>query len=110
MPAVNISSTSDRPVVENLFLEDVVSWLDANEMRYTPEVKCTGLTGCDYLFHFVIPKSRKHPERIVQAINRPSRETALSFINAWIDTRQTRPPESSAYAMRNDVDNRFQAT
>jgi hypothetical protein len=65
-------------------------------------VKFTGISGYDHLFNFVIPKSRKQPERIVQAINRPTRETALSLINAWNDTRQTRPPESKAFAMLND--------
>ena len=33
----------------------------------------------------------------MQAINRPTRETALLFINAWADTRQIRPTESKAY-------------
>ena len=66
-----------KPVVESLFFEDVVSWLDANEIRYTPAVKFTGVSGYDHLFNFVIPKSRKQPERIVQPINRPTRETAL---------------------------------
>lgn len=56
----------------------------------------------NHLFNFVIPKSRRQPERIVQAINRPTRETAVSFINAWTDTRQTRPPQSKAFAMLND--------
>jgi len=92
------------PVVESLFVEDVIAWLDANEIRYTPKVKFTGISEFDHLFHFVIPKSRKQPERIVQAITRPTRETALSFINAWTDTRQVRPPESKAYAVLNDVE------
>jgi hypothetical protein len=87
-----------------LFFEDVVSWLDANEIRYTPGVKFPGTSGYDHLFNFVIPKSRKQPERIVQAISHPTRETALSFINAWTDTRQTRSPESKAYAVLNDVE------
>lgn len=102
--AVNDLFYLAKPVVESLFFEDVVTWLDANEIRYTPEVKFTGISGYDHLFNFVIPKSRKEPERIVQAINRPTRETALSFINAWTDTRQTRPPESKAYAMLNDIE------
>jgi Domain of unknown function DUF1828/Domain of unknown function DUF1829 len=92
------------PVVESLFVEDVIAWLDANDIRYTPKVKFTGISEFDHLFHFVIPKSRKQPERIVQAITRPTRETALSFINAWTDTRQVRPPESKAYAVLNDVE------
>jgi Domain of unknown function DUF1828/Domain of unknown function DUF1829 len=93
-----------KPVVESLFFEDVVAWLDANEIRYTPKAKFTGISGYDQLFHFVIPKSRKQPERILQAITRPTRETALSFINAWGDTQKVRSPESRAYAVLNDVE------
>jgi hypothetical protein len=104
MLAVNDLFYLAKPVVESLFFEDVVSWLDGNEIRYTPGAKFTGTSGYDHLFNFVIPKSRKQPERIVQAINRPTRESALSFINAWTDTRQTRPLESKAYAMLNDND------
>ena len=104
MLAVNDLFYLAKPVVESLFFEDVVAWLDANEIRYTPGAKFTGISGYDHLFNFVIPKSRKQPERIVQAINRPTRESALSFINAWTDTRQTRPPESKAYAVLNDME------
>lgn len=104
MLAVNDLFYLAKPVVESLFFEDVVAWLDVNEIRFTQGVKFTGLSGYDHLFNFVIPKSRKQPERIVQAISRPTRETALSFINAWADTRRTRPAESKAYAMLNDID------
>jgi hypothetical protein len=104
MLAVNDLFYLAQPVVESLFFEDVVSWLDASEIRYTPGAKFTGTSGYDHLFHFVIPKSPKQPERIVQAINRPTRDTALSFINAWMDTRQTRPAQSRAYAMLNDTE------
>ena len=49
---------------------------DENEIRYTPSVKFTGKNGYDNLFDFVIPKSKKQPERILQVINRPSRDEA----------------------------------
>lgn len=104
MLAVNDLFYLAKPVVESLFFEDVVAWLDANEIRYTPKAKFTGISGYDQLFHFVIPKSRKQPERILQAITRPTRETALSFITAWADTQKVRSPESKAYAVLNDVD------
>jgi hypothetical protein len=90
--------------VESLFFEDVVAWLEANDIRYTPKVKFTGTSGYDHLFDFVIPKSRNQPERILQAITRPTRETALSFINAWTDTRQVRSPASKAFAVLNDTE------
>ena len=60
-----------KPMVESLFYEDVISWLDVNDIRYTPKAKFTGISGYDHLFDFVIPKSRRQPERMVQAINRP---------------------------------------
>ena len=91
-----------QPYVESLFLEDVVLWLDTSDVRYTPKAKFTGVSGYDHLFDFVIPKSRKEPERISQAINRPTRDTALAFINAWNDTHTAQSPESRAYAVLND--------
>lgn len=102
MLAVNDLFYLAKPIVESLFYEDVVAWLDANDVRYTPNVKFTGISGYDQHFDFAIPKSKRQPERIVQAINRPTRDSALLFINAWGDTRQVRPPESKAYAVLND--------
>jgi hypothetical protein len=102
MLAVNDLFFLAKPVVESLFYEDVVAWLDENDIRYTPRVKFTGITGYDHHFDFAIPKSRQRPERIVQAINRPTRDTALLFINAWTDTRQVRTSDSRAYAILND--------
>lgn len=104
MLAVNDLFYLAKPIVESLFYEDVVAWLDANDVRYTPKVKFTGTSGYDHLFNFVVPRSRRQPERIVQAVNRPTRDTAESFILAWVDTREVRPAESKAYAILNDID------
>jgi hypothetical protein len=90
------------PMVASLFLEDVTSWLDLHEVRYTPKVKFTGKSGYDHLFDFVIPASKKQPERILQTINRPSRETAQAVAFSWIDTKEVRPANSRAYAFLND--------
>ena len=102
MLAVNDLFYLAQPMVASLFLEDVIAWLEENDVRYTPKVKFTGISGYDHLFDFVIPKSRKQPERIVQAINRPTRDTAESFMHKWSDTREIRSPDSKAYAVLND--------
>jgi len=102
--AVNDMFYLAQPMVASLFYEDVVAWLDLHDIRYTPKVKFAGKTGYDHLFDFVIPKSRRQPERIVQAINRPNRETAQAVVLAWIDTKEVRSPESRAYAMLNDAE------
>jgi len=105
MLAVNDMFYLSVPLVTSLFYEDVVSWLDLHEVRFTAKVKFTGKTGYDHLFDFVIPKSRRQPERIVHTINRPNRDTAQAVAFAWIDTKEVRPPESKAYALLNDSDN-----
>jgi len=102
MLAVNDMFYLAVPMVASLFYEDVVAWLDAQDIRYTPRVKFTGQSGYDHLFDFVIPKSRQQPERILQAINRPNRETAQALAFSWIDTKEVRAPESKAYAILND--------
>lgn len=104
MLAVNDLFYLAVPMVASLFLEDVAAWLDLNDIRYTPKVKFTGKTGYDHLFDFVIPASRKQPERILHAINRPSRETAQSLAFSWIDTKEVRPANSRSYAILNDTD------
>lgn len=50
----------------------------------------------------MIPKSRKQPERILQAISRSSRDEAMITAFAWFDTREVRPPNSRAFAILND--------
>jgi hypothetical protein len=104
MLAVNDMFYLAVPMVASLFYEDVVAWLELHEVRYTPKVKFTGKTGYDHLFDFVIPKSRRQPERIIQTINRPNRDTAQALVLAWIDTREVRPPDSRAYALLNDAE------
>lgn len=102
MLAVNDMFYLAQPMVASLFYEDVVSWLDLLDIRYSPKVSFKGKTGYDHLFDFVIPKSRRQPERVIQTINRPNRDTAQSVVLAWIDTKDVRPPESRAYALLND--------
>lgn len=102
MLAVNDMFYLAVPMVASLFYEDVVAWLDVHDIRYTPKVKFTGKTGYDHLFDFVIPKSRQQPERIIQTINRPNRDTAQAVVLSWIDTKEVRSADSRAYALLND--------
>ena len=98
------------PMVAGLFHEDVVNWLDLNDVRYTPNVKFTGKSGYDHVFDFVIPKSRVQPERILKTINRPSRDQAQVVAFSWIDTKEVRPPDSKAYALLNDTEQAISST
>ncbi len=91
-----------RPSVASFFLEDVRDYLDQHDVRYSPRVKISGRSGYDHAVDFLIPKSKKHPERIVQAINAPDRNRISSYIFLLEDTLETRGEESEAYAFLND--------
>lgn len=106
MLAVNDLFYLASPVVESFFYEDVAAWLDTEMVRYTPQVKFTGVSGFDHLFDFVIPKSAVQPERVVRTINRPDRQAAQTVAFAWIDTKDIRTNDSRAYAILNDAGRR----
>src|SRR5207248_8255446 len=90
------------PVVASLFLEDVTAWLELHEIRFTPNVKFTGRSGYDHTFDFVVPASRRAPERLIRAVNRPSRDLAEAMAFAWVDTKEVRPVASKFFALLND--------
>ncbi|MDR2207814.1 MAG: DUF1829 domain-containing protein [Azoarcus sp.] len=102
MLAVNDLFYLASPYVANLFYEDVTGWLDLADIRYTPKVKFTGKSGYDHMFDFVIPRSRKEPERIIQTISNPKKDAAEALVFKWLDTRETRSAESGLYAILND--------
>ncbi|MEX1127695.1 MAG: DUF1829 domain-containing protein [Vicinamibacterales bacterium] len=109
MLAVNDLFYLAVPVVASLFLEDVTAWLELHDIRFTPTVKFTGRSGYDHTFDFVVPASRRAPERLIRAINRPSRDLAEAMAFSWVDTKEVRPATSKFYALLND-ENRVPAT
>lgn len=90
--------------VTSLFMEDVRSWLDLSEIRYSEGVSFVGRSGFARRFDFLIPKSRQAPERVIKAINNPVKSAADSVIMDWLDTREVRPDELKLYAFVNDND------
>ena len=91
------------PRTKGLFLENVDSFFDENDIRNTPSIMMIGHSGLSHCFDFVIPASKKMPERIVTALNAPSKQNAQAAIFAWNDVVKTRPASSMGYIMLNDV-------
>jgi Domain of unknown function DUF1828/Domain of unknown function DUF1829 len=104
MLTVNDMFMTSKHQVTSLFIEDVRHFLDEHEVRNSPQVEFTGKSGYLHRFDFVIPKSKKKPERLLRAINHPSRDSATSLLFAWTDTKDIRPPNSLAYAVLNDAE------
>ncbi len=102
MLSVNDLFNLATPYSTGLFFEDVISWLDMNEIRYTRDAKFRGESGIDHLFEFTIPRSRRYPERLVKTVNTPDRSRAESIVFSWIDIRDVRPEHSKVYVILND--------
>lgn len=93
-----------RANVESFFFEDVALWLDDADIRYSPRVTFVGHSHYTHQFDFVVPKSKQAPERILRVINNPNKDNAQSAAFAWVDTKDVRPADSSAFAILNDRD------
>jgi hypothetical protein len=104
MLAVNDMFVMAQPRVASFFFEDVRNFLDSNDVRYTQRVKLAGKSGYDHGVDFLIPKSRKRPERILQAIAAPKKDNIFAYLWTLSDTRAARAGESEAeaYAFLND--------
>ncbi|MDR2646140.1 MAG: DUF1828 domain-containing protein, partial [Holosporaceae bacterium] len=86
-----------EPHVASLFSEDVRSWLDLSDIRYSEQIFFIGRSGYTRKFDFIISKSSKAPERIIKTINNPVRNSADSIIVDWIDSGLA--PRSITYAL-----------
>jgi hypothetical protein len=104
MLAVNDMFVMAQVHVATFFWEDVKQFLETNDVRYSPRVKLSGRSGYDHGIDFLIPRSRARPERLIQAINAPSRNTIAYYLFALTDTRDARGSEAEAFAFLNDRD------
>lgn len=104
MLAVNDMFVMAQPRVTGFFWEDVKKFFDEHEIRYSPRVKISGRSGFDQAIDFLIPKSQISPERIIQIINAPNKNTIGTYLFTLEDTRAVRDNGlSQAYAFLNDT-------
>lgn len=104
MLSINDMFMLAQPRVAGFFWEDVKTFLEQNDIRYSPRVKISGRSGFDNAIDFLIPKSRIRPERFIQAINAPSKNAIASYLFALGDTRDARGNGAEAYAFLNNIE------
>ena len=93
-------TTSSR--VKGIFMEEVQEFFVQNDIRNTPAIMLMGHSGLSHQFDFVIPASRKMPERIITTINTPTKQSIESALFAWNDVVKTRKEDSKGYIILND--------
>jgi len=53
---------------------------------------------------FVIPASKKQPERLIKAINNPTKDRAQNILFSWSDIRDFRKQGTSMFVFINDYE------
>ena len=84
-------------------MEEVQEYFLSNDIRNTPSILLMGHSGLSHQFDFVIPASRKMPERFVTTINTPNKQAVESALFAWNDVVKTRKADSRGYIILNDT-------
>ena len=100
--AVNDMFYLAKSTILSLFFEDVQAWLEASDIRFLSKVPFNGKSGYIRNYDFVIPKSRKAPERMIQTVNNPDKNKAEELAFGWLDTKETRPQDAQAFVIVND--------
>lgn len=91
--------------VSSMFVQDVEAFLRSHDVRFSRNIKVTGVSGFDHAYDFLIPPSEKMPERFVRAINNLDRNTTQSLLFAWSETRAARGQDIKLYTLINDKRN-----
>ncbi len=105
--AEQLFGEADAAAISRRIEEDLKAsrnFLDSHQIRYTARVKLAGKSGYDHGVDFLIPKSPKRPERILQAIATPKKDNIFAYLWTLSDTRaaHAEEAEAEAYAFLND--------
>lgn len=90
--------------VSSIFKEDVRTYLDENNIIYTPDFISKGSTGLEFMFDFQI--AGKRSELVLKSFNTINKQTLSSFLFSWDDIKSVREKVSkknvTAIAVIND--------
>lgn len=90
MLAVNDMYNLAQESVLSLFKEDVERYFKAEDFLYNKDIKLTGKSGFDHYIDFIMPRSKKYPERLIKTMNTAKKDNALSAIFAFNDITDNR--------------------
>lgn len=91
-----------RPNTKSLFIEDVESFLDQNNIYRFSNISFYGKSGLVTTYDFGIQESKNAPERLIKVVNHLDVQKAGFITFLWGDTKETRPRNSSLYVFVQD--------
>ena len=102
--AVDDMFNLSQETIHSLFKEDVELYFKTNNIVFTKDIKIAGKTGFDHNIDFLVPASRTKPERLIQTINTPRRDSISLTVFAFNDISQVRSRQAKNYVIYNDTD------
>lgn len=102
--AVDDMFNLSQETIHSLFKEDVELYFKTNNIVFTKDIKITGKTGFDHNIDFLVPASKTKPERLIQTINTPRRDSISLAVFAFNDISQVMSRQSKNYVIYNDTD------
>ena len=105
--SINDLFFTNKNNVTSLFLEDVNSFFENEEVYYNENIKITGKSGFDHTIDYVFPgmKKRNITEKYIKIINSPNKTNTESVIFMQNDLKQTRKSDNEMFVLINDIDN-----
>ncbi len=106
-----ISETADmyylaKHTVASVFREDVKSYLDEQELIYTPYFISKGSTGLEFTFNFQI--AYRNTEIVIKSFNSVNKMNLPHFLFTWDDIKKVREQQTQkeiiGLAVINDID------
>jgi hypothetical protein len=88
--------------VRNLFVEDLQEWITENDITNVANISIQGKSGFVSHFDFVIPKTKKAPERLLKAVSSPTKSSISNALFGFGDIKDARP-DANCYIVANLV-------
>lgn len=88
MLSINDMFMLNNASVKGIFLDDVASFLDEQQVIYTPSFIAKGSTGLEFNFHFQI--AGKQSEILINTFNKINKGNISSFLFDWLDIKEAR--------------------
>ena len=92
-----------KNTVQSIFLEDVQSYLDNNNIRYIDDISIVVKSKLITHYDFGIAKSKIASERFIKTVNNFDINSARNIIFSWGDTKSERHSDTQLYVFINDI-------
>lgn len=93
---------TSRESVANFFSEDVKQFFNDKEMYYTENISLTGKSGFPFYCDMSFQRTKNHPTRWVNIINKASKTNCITVSFGWDDTASLRDASEKMYVIIND--------